>query len=109
MEAKDNPYKKFPTKLSFRIEGDNHKYDYYGMLPARFYYYDDPTTTLSVNGFTYTKVHILDRSNILSHHGGIHDGCCGSMFNEAKYTYYDEDYGIIGFDDYDGNQWRLEK
>lgn len=32
----------------------------------------------------------------------------GGTFNEAKYTYYDENYGIVGFDSYDGCQWRLK-
>ena len=108
MSAKFEPCQRFPSQLTLQIRGDNSRYDYYGMIPVRVYY-DSSTTTLTVNGFTYTKVHILDRSRVYNFQQSGDRYCVGSMFNEAQYTYFDEDYGIIGFDSFDGQELRLEK
>ena len=108
LSAQTKSYKKFPSRLILEISSNDSEYAGYGSLQTSFNY-DDPTTTLSSNGLTYKKIHILDRD--LKSYMGLspdHWEHLGGMFNEAKYTYYDEDYGIAGFDSYDGQQWRLK-
>ena len=106
-EAEDNPYKKYPSRLSLNIDGHRYPYNVYDVSKNRYsesFSYGDATTTLSANGLTFTKVHILDRSR----YRDDWQGYFGSMFNEAYYTYFDEDYGIVGFDSFAGTQLRLE-
>jgi len=103
LAAKNNIYKKFPSYLFLKIESygidgyHDGMYDYYGMMPVEFSF-EEEITTLTINSITYKRVHILFREE---------DCSSGGTFNEAKYTYYDEDHGFIGFDTYDGHEWRL--
>jgi len=112
--AKTKSHKKFPSRLILESSGipyDN-EYTGHGFFLLTFNY-DEPTTTLSSNGFTYNKVHIIDRNPNKVIGAGLDpdewaNTDFGGTFNMAKYIYFDEDYGIIRFDSYDGQQWRLE-
>jgi len=102
--ARARSHKKFPSHLI--LEHSSIPYDSEYVARGLYLFslnYDDPTSTLSSNGFIYNKVHIIDRDN-----GNWVNTDLGGTFNMAKYIYFDEDYGIIGFDSYDGQQWRLE-
>jgi len=106
-KAINNPDIICPSQLSLLISGDSH-YDAYGRCRVGFIY-GDSTTTLTVNDLVFTKVRILDRICVYDYQNGVLDkGCVGSMFNEARYTYFDEEYGFVGFDNFDGTQLRLE-
>jgi len=87
-QAKSNPYKIYPSRLIVKFH------------EGLYINFGDPTTKLSANGLTFEKVHILDRTEFGSSQKGL--------FYEAKYIYYDEYYGFVGFNNFDGTQWRLE-
>jgi len=103
--AEANIHKIFSSRLILELTGDSY-YTQYGFRPTWFNF-DDPTTKLSLNGLTFEKIHIMDRSY---HAGlGIRQDDWESrkgILNGAKYIYYDENYGIVGFDSFDSQQWR---
>ncbi|MBD3581513.1 hypothetical protein [Flavobacterium selenitireducens] len=55
--------------------------------------------SISFNGNTYQKVVVIDSQTGNSGSGN------GFRLNANK-MYYDFNYGLVGFDDLDGNQWR---
>ena len=112
--AKDNIYKEFPSHLVMEMYSDPYETEYeaWGRFQHSFYY-GTPTISLSSNGRTFKKVHIIERDpkNLIGM--GVNPNewentDFGGLFNMAKYTYYDEDYGIVRFETYDGHQWILE-
>ncbi|OYU85512.1 MAG: hypothetical protein CFE24_01005 [Flavobacterium sp. BFFFF2] len=67
--------------------------------------FNKPTTTLSFNGKTYTKVCIFlsNRTEVL-----IPSIALPTHPRNVHVIYYDFNAGIIGFDDLIGKNWRLE-
>ena len=114
LSAQAKSYKKFPSHLI--LENGSIPYDMeytgHGAFLLSFYY-NEPTITLSSNGFTYNKVHIIDRDPKKVVGMGLDpdrwtNTDFGGTFNVAKYIYFDEYYGIVGLETYDGSQWRLK-
>jgi hypothetical protein len=95
--AKLKMFETFPSHLVLDIADDSHWYPYY--YPISFFY-GNSTTAISINGITYKWVHISDRNY-------LGETTSGGTIHDAKYTYFDENYGFIGFDSYDGDKWRI--
>jgi len=64
-----------------------------------------PTVTISFNGKTYTKVRIFEsnRTEILSPTNTL-----PFYPRNVHKIFYDDNFGIIGFDDLNGKLWRLQ-
>jgi len=64
-----------------------------------------PTTSMNINGNTYSKVRIFESGKT-----EILDSNATLPFYPKKVNkiYYDQNSGIIGFDDLNGKNWRLQ-
>lgn len=67
--------------------------------------FDMPTTTMSFNGKTYTKVKIFEsnKTKVLAPTNTF-----PFYPKNVNVIYYDYNYGIIGFDDLNGKYWRMQ-
>ncbi len=104
--AKSNIYTEYPSKFNASIQyfpwwngqliNDNW---YYG-IPIK---YDQIKNTLISNGITYTNVLTLTSNNNTVNPSGslLHP-------RNVNVLYFDEQNGIIGFDDLEGKQWRIQ-
>ena len=99
------------------IEYDLAKQETYTEYPSKFYAsiqsipfwnggtiqidYEQVKTEMTIHGKTYRNVFVLTSGNesIIDNNGHIRD---------VNVMYYDEIEGIIGFDDLNGNEWRLK-
>ena len=67
-------------------------------------YNNDEKIQMNVNGYEFHKVVILD-----SGEDEVHNNCncnCELISNVNK-IFYDYDFGIIQFNDIDGNEWKV--
>ena len=63
--------------------------------------YNRPIQNLTINGFTYTKVRVIEIP--------VNPYASPNWeLSDMHYIYFDQNNGVIGFDDYEGNQWRLQ-
>lgn len=67
--------------------------------------FDIPTTTMTFNGKTYTKVRVFEsnRTEVLSPNVTL-----PFIPKNVNKIYYDYNHGIIGFDDLNGKSWRIQ-
>ena len=89
--AKENKYTEYPSKFSGTISWRFWNGDYLSVD------YEQIKIEMSVNGKTYKNVFVLNSGN-----DSIID-----VYRDVNVIYYDETEGIIGFDDLNGNEWRL--
>lgn len=64
-----------------------------------------PTTTMTINSKTYNKVRIFNsnKTEILEP-----NNLPPAIPKNVNIIYYDQNFGIIGFDDLNGKKWRLQ-
>ena len=64
-----------------------------------------PTTTMTFNGKTYTKVRIFESNKI-----EVLDSTVSLPLRpkNVNIIYYDDNFGVIGFDDLNGKLWRIQ-
>ncbi len=67
--------------------------------------FDLPITTKTINGKTYSKVLLIQSGSTQTLEAGAVPGGLPQNVNKI---YYDENYGIIEFDDVNGNLWQLQ-
>ncbi|MEE9407625.1 MAG: hypothetical protein V3V28_06070 [Polaribacter sp.] len=97
-QAKDDYYKEFPSKLNGYLKYFpywNGEDSYIDIIDLRI------KTNLNIKGKIYNNVIILKSDN--------NQIIIGNNYNkDVHIIYYDEKYGIIGFDDLNGNEWRIK-
>ena len=98
--AKDDYYKEFPSKLNGYL-----KY---------FPYWNGEDSYLDIvnNKIGKTSINIFGKNytNVLIFESGIDQIIKGNNYDRnVNVIYYDEQYGIIGFDDLNDKKWRLKK
>ena len=69
-----------------------------------FFNFDEQVQTVTCNGVNYTNVIVVIANYY--HTGTSHNG---GALTQTKTVYYDVYQGLIGFDDVNDKQWRLEK
>jgi len=99
--AKQDYYTKFPSKLYGSI-------DFFRPWNGGFYVfinYEQEKIEVTINGTTYQNVYMLSSGidSIVRYDNGIGN----IIYHDVNVIYYDEKEGIIGFDDLNGNKWRL--
>jgi hypothetical protein len=97
--AKQNTYTEYPSKFSGVISHFSWNGDYLSID------YEQKKIEMFVNERTYKNVFVLNSGNdtiikFIRANGDI-------LYRDVNVFYYDEMEGIIGFDDLNGNKWRL--
>jgi len=97
--AKENKYREYPSKFSASIKYFFWNGDYLSVD------YEQNKVEMLVNGKTYKNVFVITSGvdSIVEFkrvNGEI-------WYKDVNVIYYDEIEGIIGFDDLNGNEWRL--
>lgn len=67
--------------------------------------FNEPTLTISFNNKTYTKVRIFESNSIDILNP---DALPPLLPKNVNKIYYDDNHGIIGFDDLNNNNWRIQ-
>jgi hypothetical protein len=100
--AMSDKYAKFPSKFGGGIS----YFPFWNGSDRRIAIdYEQAKTEMAVNGKTYKNVYVFT-SGVDSI---IRNGVGKVYYRDVNILYYDEINGIIGFDDLNGNEWRLIK
>jgi hypothetical protein len=99
--AKNDRYTKYPSKFYGCTSFIPFWNGFENGMPRISINYEQTKIEMAVNGKIYKNVFILDSGS---------DSVIWDEFSrDVNVIYYDEIEGIIGFDDLNGNQWRLIK
>ncbi|MCL2436273.1 MAG: hypothetical protein FWD09_09105 [Lentimicrobiaceae bacterium] len=98
-KAAQDKYRLLPSSLLGRCSS-GWDFDHYFSFSFNT---EETIQTFIFNGITYRDVIIINRGEV--QYGWIDNP---GMFNDAQIVYYDIYQGLIGFDDINDHQWRLD-
>ena len=121
LESLDSIHLCFDIRFSrWPIDTDEAKEDYYKEFPSRlngylkyFPYWNGEDAYIDIvnNNINKTSINIFGKNytDVLIFESGVDQIIKGDNYDRNINTiYYDQFYGIIGFDDLNGNEWRIK-
>ena len=99
--AKENVYKKYPSSVTAAIR----YIQFWNSLEDATIDFEQPKIEMTIDGKTFSNVFVLaSGSNSIIENPQLNGEI---LIRDVNVIYYDEKDGIIGFDDLNGNEWRI--